>query len=508
MTHRSVHQSLLAIVFAVIGLAPAFADELSVDASVLSPSSPRQWELSGTVTEPGPSGGLAVALATGPAPADESDDLILRFDGPAPADDAGRWKVSAEGPYERAPTDLARWGLGAGSFRAPVNRLSLQPVSSQVFLPGYPAGDFSIEFWLKPTRADSGEIIYLWKSSLQSGKSWLAQQASCLILRNRLSFGFANFFKDPTGKATNLSMQGASILVPGVWSHHLLRFDSATGLLEYLMNGKPEAVAYATSTGRQGGTVFPFAAGTGGKLELAQNYTGLLDEFRVRSAWVEKPFLSRYPPSGGVAVSPIYDLGSTNATLRSIAATVRAGGEAAVHWSYRLGDSSAGWRAEEPAWIPFLPGTPLRSAAGGPALGRYVQVRMELYPDAAGETGPVVSAVRFSYEPDYPPAPPSRVSATAGDGSVTLRWAKSTEADVRGYVVYYGYASGDYFGTDAREGASPVMVPGADTVSLTLTGLKNGALYLVVVAAYDSADPPHIGEFSREVSARPSRIHP
>jgi hypothetical protein len=75
-------------------------------------------------------------------------------------------------------------------------------------------------------------------------------------------------------------------------------------------------------------------------------------------------------------------------------------------------------------------------------------------------------------------------------------------------VVYYGNSSGDYFGTGALEGPSPVYVRGADISSMTLNGLKNGLLYFIAVAAIDGAEPPHIGEFSREITARPSRVSP
>jgi hypothetical protein len=75
-------------------------------------------------------------------------------------------------------------------------------------------------------------------------------------------------------------------------------------------------------------------------------------------------------------------------------------------------------------------------------------------------------------------------------------------------MLYYGYAPGDYFGGDAAEGSSPVVIPGADSSSALLTGLTNGRLYYVAVAGFDAADPPHVGDFSREVTARPSRISP
>ena len=75
-------------------------------------------------------------------------------------------------------------------------------------------------------------------------------------------------------------------------------------------------------------------------------------------------------------------------------------------------------------------------------------------------------------------------------------------------MVYYGYAPGDYFGSDASQGPSPVVIRGAETTSAILTGLTNGRLYYLAVAGFDAANPPHVGDFSREVTARPSRISP
>ena len=70
---------------------------------------------------------------------------------------------------------------------------------------------------------------------------------------------------------------------------------------------------------------------------------------------------------------------------------------------------------------------------------------------------PAVAGVTFRYQPDLPPAPPAGLWASAGNGSVSLRWNPSSESDVRGYMVYYGYASGNYFGADALEGPSPIL---------------------------------------------------
>jgi hypothetical protein len=474
---------------------------LKVDGSTYSPSSPRQWMLEGV--ELAPTGqGMDIVLHSGPqdgsAPA---PDLFLDFDGDAPVDGAGRWEVEVIGPYTRAP---GRFGDGAGTFRAPQTKLDLRPRNSTLFSSDQPMGDFSMEFWLNPARADSGEIVMLWKATRKVGRSSKAQQFTALVLRNRMTFGFVNFFSDAAGRDHSVSLQGTSVLVPGRWSHHLIRHDAATGMLEYLMDGKPEAVVYATSTGRQGGALLAATSGGTGRLELASNYTGLLDELAFRPHFVDDPSLVRHSPGGGIAVSPVYDLGATNSRLVSIAAATRTPADSAVHWTYRVADSSVSWTDTRPEWKPFIPGRPL----GAGASGRYVQVRMTLYPDGSGEQSPVVSSVSFNYEPDLPPAPPARIVATPGDRSISVYWTPAAEPDVRGYMLYYGYAPGDYFGSDAAQGPSPVVVHGSGSSSALLTGLTNGRLYYVAVAGFDAADPPHVGDFSREVTARPSRISP
>jgi hypothetical protein len=429
-------------------------------------------------------------------------DLYIDFEDDQPVDTAGRWTILTRGPYTTAAN--ARVGNKAGLFRAPQTKLELTPERSQLFRPDQVIGDFSLEFWLNPTRADSGEIVLLWKATRRVGSTVMAQQVTGLILRNRLTFGFVNFFSDPGGKEFTLSLQGTSVILPGRWSHHLVRFDADTGLLEYLMDGKPEAIAYATGTGRQGGTVFAAISGSAGRLEIAPNYSGLLDAFVIHASSIDDPRLSRYDPRGGTATSPIYDLGSNNARMVSIAAATRTAAESAIHWSYRMGDSTAFWTTDSPEWLPFRLGASFDQ--GQSYRGRYIQIRMALYPDGAGERSPGVSSISFNFEPDLPPPPPGQVAVSAGNGTATVYWSAVAEADTRGYMLYYGLASGIYFGNDAREGPSPIRIHGASTTSATLTGLTNGRLYYLAIAAFDAADPPQIGDYSRELTVRPSRI--
>lgn len=482
------------LLFASIG-SSLFAEEIiDLDAA----ASQGNWLLKNAVL--GISSGkpeLSIKTTTNPA----KPDLYLSFDEDKPADMAGGWSVAVKGQYYKGQE--ARFGSGSASFRAPLSGLTLTPGSSAAFAPNNPIRDLSLEFWLKPARADSGEIVFLWKASRQTGRATLAQQISCLVMNGKLVFGFIDFFAPANGSSFTISLHGRKNLIPGSWSHHLVRFDAGTGLLEYLMDGEVEATAYATSSGRQAGDVYTPIPGSSGRLELAHNYTGLIDEFLIAPEFIEEPLLRPYAAEGGIALSPILDLGHSNSSITGINVRVRQPGESVIHWSYRSGDSAAGWTESYPEWTAFKPG-PLNT----PGKGRYMQIRMELYPDAKRENSPSFYSLAVSYEPDRAPGAPQGLSAIAGDKRITVRWKKNSEADITGYLVYYGGSQGEYFGTGAKEGPSPIIVPDRNASSLVLSGLNNGTLYFISVAAYDQADPPHIGDLAREVSVRPQRNSP
>jgi hypothetical protein len=106
------------------------------------------------------------------------------------------------------------------------------------------------------------------------------------------------------------------------------------------------------------------------------------------------------------------------------------------------------------------------------------------------------------YEKNAPPLPPSFIAAVPGDGKVELRWAAVSDPGVKGYLVYYGSAPGVYNGGESSLGPSPIRL-GKQT-HISLDGLTNGKLYYFSVSSYDEYVS---GQFSNEISARPSRLY-
>ena len=72
-----------------------------------------------------------------------------------------------------------------------------------------------------------------------------------------------------------------------------------------------------------------------------------------------------------------------------------------------------------------------------------------------------------------------------------LQWDPNTESDLAGYKIYYDFYSGaPYYGEDANEGKSPIIVSveelnDPDNPEFTITGLDETDTYFFAITAYD-----------------------
>jgi hypothetical protein len=455
-------------------------------------------------------------------------DLALSFDESRPeffADLTGRYGVSVDPALAGASSRLARTGAGAAFFpgRSSGNGepVLVIPRSGEALLSeGQHVKDFSIEFWVYPMNMNTGEQILSWASinrTIQGQPDY--QRIQCVAARNRLRWTFQNFFAAPdNSRRISLSFDSSSPVLPKAWSHHLIRFDTNTGLFEYLINGRLETVLHATSSGGEGGEVYAPIIGRDSRLVIGGRFMGLIDEFRIHRRYVETPGLKRYPVQGGRMETRPVDLGENNSAVLRVEAfggrTSGSGGMvqneytgngnsrfsdgSEMRFFIRTGDNPYRWTGTE--WRSYEPGTDIP----GGLRGRFMQLAVVFYPSGDGETTPYLDEIRVVYAPDNPPNPPSLLTAAAKDGAVDLSWRASPDEDTAGYMVYYGTSRGEYFGEGAILGPSPINV--GKRTSIRIDGLANGTLYYFAVAAYDHLEPFHGGEFSREVSARPVRI--
>jgi len=483
---------------------------------------------------------------------ESSLDLSISFDERDPRlfrDSANRYRVTSNENVRAAGIPYARGGQGAVLFG---NRgaVTITPQNNNaLFAPNNKIDDFTIEFWLYPQNLENGEKILTWLSPV----SETIQRIQCVSSRNRLHWSFVNFFAYPNNNQIrnigfmNIEFAGNTPIVPKTWSHHLIRFDSETGMIEYLVDGISETIVYATRTGRENTDVYTPVAAEGGFFTLGESFTGFIDEFKIYNSCTQynvmhKQTLQKYPAYGGRMETRAIDLGNNansvikidvtggrtniteinNRAVTSVAVSANSVSsirnnisinEFRENGNFLFSDDSQlnffirsslnPYLIHNSAWVRFTPGENISGING-----RYVQIAVDFYPSSDGEISPYLEGIKIVYMPAETLLPPRNLIAYAVDGGVNLRWRHSPnidtmQAETSGYYVYYSSARDELFGKDAFLGPSPIDAGMTD--SIFIDGLKNGALYYFRVAGYSrvTGESINIGDFSAEVTARP-----
>ncbi|WP_169853159.1 DUF7594 domain-containing protein [Anaerohalosphaera lusitana] len=111
--------------------------------------------------------------------------------------------------------------------------------------------------------------------------------------------------------------------------------------------------------------------------------------------------------------------------------------------------------------------------------------------DAATSYHPVLDVTANTGD-TTPPAAPTGLGATAGDGSVSLDWTDNSEGDLESYTVYRSTTSGSGYAAVAQ---------GVSSSDYTDNTVTNGTTYYYVVTAIDTSS--NESGYSSEVSATP-----
>jgi hypothetical protein len=460
-------------------------------------------------------GTLDLTLAASQYSADEDTDLLVHFDDKL-RDEASRYKIAPE--PNLVQRGFSALGGGSAVFHAD-NPLTLQATSEALLAPGRGWGDFSLEFWLYPSKVEDGETVLEWQGGRTSSGTFETQDLRAGFEGSRLVWTLQNLFAaSPALPAATLVVKGSSVLIPKQWHHHLLRYRAATGLLEYLVDGKTEGLIHATPSGTEDGKPWGAVVGprTRGDLVLGPNYNGALDELRLSRAWIESPQTDRFLAdfaAKGTAVTRIFDLRFPDSTVQTVTARSFTEGNSAVAWSYRMAEtiryqwtfsgtsarSLTAPETEEDSWTRFQPGQDLSRLAHG----RYLQLKVELLPSGTGTETPRINEIVVTTLPNPPPPSPSGLEVVPGDGQVTVRWRPVVQGAVEGYLVFFGPRPGQTQGTMSTQGTSPLDV--GEVNQVVLTGLTNDQIYYFSVAAYRSSA---VSVVSRELAARPQRNLP
>ncbi len=488
--------AIIISVFLVI-LNTSFAQEKSI---VLGGKDgwPLLSKMQGIVSGKGKFGYDAMVLATNSRTLDNDTDILIDFEGNEIKDIAGNYSVEKN---HLRTSSSALMGKKAGLAKGK-GGITLRGNKDSMFGKQGICGSFLIEFWLKPSIAENGEVVFSWRSSRTVANYPLYQMIVASFFKNHLEWSFTNVFNGYTENQGELTLCSYRTIVPETWMHHSISFDQETGVLEYRINGLLEALKYVTTNGHEfGGSVYTPVFGVPASLDLCPQYTGLIDDFRIqrvaKSESSEELRIDNYKIDGGrFETQPI--LLSQGAKLTSIDALVDTPAQTDVQFFVRSGENFYNWTDESPEWIPVKNKESIENVSG-----LYFQIAAELLPDGQGSVSPSVTEIKINYKEIPAPLAPFKLTATPLDSSVVLSWPYSVDDSVGGYYVFYGERPGEYLGRAAVEGPSPIDVGNSN--SIKLTGLKNGKIYYFAISSYSRHDSRVMGELSKEVFARPSK---
>src|SRR5271169_5788827 len=213
--------------------------------------------LEGVTAQPGRWGFKDLALAGGTYETDSATELLLHFDSPASSDATGAYTFTGDGPV--ISDSVSAVGDASAAFTGARQGVSLRAPAGSMFSAGAVWGDFTIEFWLYPATMSDGENILSWDGAERTGSAGhsqlLSQSLRCFMRDRKLVWDFQNLFRLPGADRIPAKLAGTRQLLPRTWHHHLLRFDSREGLLEYRLDGLPEAILHVTDTGRETGSI-------------------------------------------------------------------------------------------------------------------------------------------------------------------------------------------------------------------------------------------------------------
>jgi hypothetical protein len=445
-------------------------------------------------------GAVILQLADSEYNVTPSTEMLFHFNREI-SDARGLYRVNNTSSVQISSSNRIK-GHGSAVFSGDDSYLELLPDESAAFAAGSSRlNDFSMEFWLNPSRLSEGENIIQWSGAIASKGKTLQQEIICAVSGRNIFWELSNIFLTPELGPTRFKLESSRYLIPKRWHHHMLRYEGATGQLEYLIDGIPESIVYTSGSRAESAEIYSPIIGSAkpSRFLIGRGFTGFLDELRITNEFSE-PDLNKYSMNSGTASTNIIDLEYYDSRFYQLDSQSSLEGATQIYYYYRLSNKFFLPDSEYPQWNQFLPGQILPPQA----KGRYLQIMTELFPDGTGKTTPVLSSLTINYEKNLPPMPPGYLSAKAGKNRVTLSWQQVTDPDIAGYMVYYGTKPGLYFGSDAVNGDSPIDA--GNMLSIQIDGLENGKLYYFAVTSYDNAEIHHESIFSREISSRPSAI--
>lgn len=503
--NKAHHSSLILMLFLSLSLCLMGSDSSIQAVEMPIGNQGGVWEdvyLENCTYIPGEDNSLDVTIASNGLIFENNVDLLIHFDGENNQEwqeILGNYRIITDNfmfsPHEK------KYGESSGRFFRLEDRLELKPLNYSFCTETQDTGSFTIEFWINPHSLFDNQIILSKYGPVitQAGQTILSG-IRARIINNRVLFEFKNFFHPvesylegdrlwtPQGRLVDhiISITSRQSLSPREWTHIAVSYNENNGLLTYYFNGEEEEWVFCTGDGtRYGDRMIPaFYPQELSNLVIGENYKGYIDDLAITETNKTEYLITPYKQAEALIISSVLDLGNTFSHLNRINLDYEKPLGAQIRMEFRCSNDifKEGLGEEYLAWTDVNINNPIITYNN---QGQYVQFRIFLVSSEDGEYAPVIKDITLDYTEDYPPDSPISLHAVSRASKIILSWNGNIEADLAGYKIYYGTASGNYI----TEG-SPVIIPVesiTDTKdpSIILDNLPDFTVYYISISAYD-----------------------
>lgn len=368
-----------------------------------------------------------------------------------------------------------RLGQKAAAF-AGNNALVFAPGTSTLFF-GSESTEFTIDFWLLPSRLGDGEIVMSYEATMiGKGEQRIRQSIVCYIEGDRLIWRFENIFFTYDEQPVSVEIQG-EMMLKNQWMRHGVRYNAEKNMLEVLDGNVVTDVRYVNNQNKQSSEAITalFFRGTQRRLKIGE-FFGYLDGFSITPRFVQD-LSDAYYMAHGAYVSAAIDLFGNRPNRIDLQSVTENDSELRVF--FRSGSNATILEQSNTPWIPYTLGSDLRYHK----FDRFLQVRVDFFAGASAQSSPILNNVIINYDRLPPPPRPGSLTFTREGSGVRVSWQPLMLANVSGYKLYFGENSGDYYGV-IGELSSPLEVGLSNSV--LLTGLTPGKRYYFSLTAYDA----------------------
>nr|WP_267510408.1 fibronectin type III domain-containing protein [Borreliella afzelii] len=420
-------------------------------------------------------------------------------------DTSSNYLVSAKSL--RVSNEFRNVSNGSLIFYSNQNSVKFKPLTKKAFFfSGNTVSDFTIKFWVYRTTSVTGEIIFSWDGYKNINNLWVDQSIRLESDEGNFVWVLNNVFLKDNKNPIKIRMKSNDDFIPKKWHLHTLRYRQRDGILEYLIDSKPQAIEYVTDDKKEG-SGYLLSIGNFIDFTLGTYFTGAVENLEIHKSFeeVSNAFFSKN--MGYIITEPI-KLSKYYSQILSFDVDSNVPKDTEIVYYYRL-DNKVFYDTDSygnikknltGAWIHFDPKKDFPDSK----ISKYIQIKVEFYPSGDSVSSPSLYSMSITYVPEAAPFPPVITKVIPGSREVFIEWIPVVNSSVEGYYIYIGVASGNYHGKTSGVLTSPIDV--GNQTSFKITGLEDGRLYYISIAAYNLDKSVNKTSFSKEISVRPMEI--